>query len=56
MDYDDTYEVTRALAIGQADTACDLVERAGRLSGAGDPDRTRFLGLALGGVKVAERR
>lgn len=55
-DYDDMYEVTRALAIGQAGTARDLVERVGRLSADGDPDWTRFLRLALGGVKVAKRR
>lgn len=55
-DYDDTYDITKALAIGQADTARNLVGLSGRLSAAGDPDWTRFLRLALGSVKVAKRR
>ena len=55
-DYDDTFDVSTAVALSIADLARDTVKRSVELSDAGDPTYGRFLALAMGGVKVAKNR
>ncbi|MCF6745501.1 hypothetical protein E9529_14720 [Blastococcus sp. KM273128] len=55
-DYDDTFDVSTAVALSIADLARDTVNRSVELSDAGDPTYGRFLALAMGGVKVAKNR
>lgn len=55
-DYDDTYDVSRRLALGHVDTARDAVERSQGMVGRGDPSYLLFLRLMIGGVRVAKRR
>lgn len=55
-DYDDTFDVSTAVALSFVDLARDAVNRSLTLSDAGDPNYSRFLALAMGGVKVAKKR
>jgi hypothetical protein len=55
-DYDDTYDVSRRLALGHVDAARDAVARSQRMVGRGDPSYLLFLRLMIGAVKVAKRR
>lgn len=55
-DYDDTFDVSTAMARSFVDLARDTVSRSVALSEAGDPTYGRFLALAMGGVKVAKTR
>lgn len=55
-DYDDTYDVSKAAALGHAYLARDAVERSRALVRAQDPTYARFLALIMGGVKVAKSR
>ncbi len=55
-DYDDTFDVSTAVALSLAHLARDTVNRSFELSDAGDPTYSRFLALAMGGVRVAKNR
>lgn len=55
-DYDDTFDVSTAVALSFVDLARDAVNMSVDLSDAGDPTYSRFLALAMGGVKVAKNR
>lgn len=55
-DYDDTYDTTKAAAIGFVDVARDAVDRSWALIEAADAGYARFLALGLGAVKIAKSR
>lgn len=55
-DYDDRFDVSKALALTYVDLARDAVRRSGTLIVAGEPTYNRFLALAMGGVKIAKSR
>ncbi|WP_143087197.1 hypothetical protein [Geodermatophilus ruber] len=55
-DYDDTFDVSKAVALSFVDLAGDAVRRSGALIDADDATYSRFLALAMGGVKVARTR
>ncbi|MGP9725176.1 hypothetical protein ACT3SZ_14285 [Corynebacterium sp. AOP40-9SA-29] len=55
-DYDDLFDVTKSMTLSYVDTAKDSVARADALFEAEDQSYLRFLGLAVGGVKVAKAR
>lgn len=55
-DYDDFFDVSKAAALSYADAARSAVTDADALWGSKDASYLRFLGLAVGGVKVAKSR
>lgn len=55
-DYDDTFDVSTELALSFVDLVRDTVSMSVALSDAREPTYSRFLALAMGGVKVAKNR
>ncbi len=55
-DYDDYFEVSKASALALVDTAHASVTTATELFLANESSYDRFLGLAIGGVKIAKNR
>ena len=55
-DYDDLYDLNRALAISLVETARDAVELSGRLVRSGDATYALFLRLMLGAAQAKSRR
>lgn len=55
-DYDDTFDVSTAVALSFVDLVRDTVSMSVALSEAGDPTYSRFLALAMGEVRVARNR
>lgn len=54
-DYDDTYDLTRANALGLIDSARDAVETSGALVARGDLTYERFLRLMLSSAQAKKR-
>lgn len=55
-DYDDYFEISKAVTLSFVDAARRSVEAANTLFQAKDRSCDRFLGLAVGGVKIAKTR
>lgn len=55
-DYDDAYDLSRATALGYADTGRDAITRSARLVADDDPDYRLFLRLMIGAVQAKTRR
>lgn len=55
-DYDDFFDVSKALTLSYVDTARQAVRGAEELFHESEPSYMRFLGLAVGGTKVAKTR
>lgn len=55
-DYDDYFEVSKASTLSYVDAAHSAVKSADLLFTSSDQSYERFLGLAVGGVKVAKTR
>lgn len=55
-DYDDFFTVSKAATLSYADAAHGAVASADVLYASSEPSYMRFLGLAVGGVKVAKVR
>lgn len=55
-DYDDDYVIDRASALAYVDDARQAITNADMLWREAEPSYQRFLGLAVGAVKVAKQR
>lgn len=55
-DYDDNFDVSKAITMQYVSAARESVEAANRLFNRGDVVYDRFLGLAIGSVRIAKSR